>query len=403
MPPRRKDGSPPREKRRKRLTEFDVRRTKPEESAFQIWDEDVKGFHVRIQPTGQRSFFTYYRRNGRRRYYHIGDVREVDLGDARRIAAKIKLKVIEGEDPVADRRAQRDQGTLEQVHRRYVEQHARRKNKSWRRVASLITRFALPYLGERPIKGITRTDIRTTIARVDKPVLANAVLANLSAVFSWAAREDLIDSNPCKGITYNPVTSRERILSDDELPRVWAALGDSVQALTLKTVLLTGQRPGEVSNMRREHVVGGWWQMPGAPDPKVGWPGTKNGKNHRVWLPSSVMEIIGEGAAGFVFTGKDGRAVRKVDELMRSVCRKIGVERATPHDLRRTFLSKVTGLKFGRHLMDVIANHKSDEVTDVYDRHDYGPEIQRAMEAVSAHITDLVEGRRPGNVVPLVR
>ena len=57
-------------------------------------------------------------------------------------------------------------------------------------------------------------------------------------------------------------------------------------------VLLTGQRPGEVAHMRTEHIVDGWWELPGAPVPALDWPGTKNGDSHRVWLPKAALAII---------------------------------------------------------------------------------------------------------------
>ena len=41
-------------------------------------------------------------------------------------------------------------------------------------------------------------------------------------------------------------------------------------------ILLTGQRPGEILNMRTEHIEGNWWTMPGDPVPALEWPGTKN-------------------------------------------------------------------------------------------------------------------------------
>jgi hypothetical protein len=78
------------------------------------------------------------------------------------------------------------------------------------------------------------------------------------------------------------------------------------------------------------------------------------------------------------------------------------VDRATPHDLRRTFSSKVTGLGFGRETMHRLTNHREGGVGDVYDRHQYGPENQRAMEAVSNHILAIAEGRKlADNVVAL--
>ena len=86
------------------------------------------------------------------------------------------------------------------------------------------------------------------------------------------------------------------MLSDSELPRFWSAFDDAglVVGTALKMILLTGQRPGEVSHMRREHIVDGWWEMPGEPVPALGWPGTKNGESHRVWLPKAAQALLAE-------------------------------------------------------------------------------------------------------------
>ena len=104
--------------------------------------------------------------------------------------------------------------------------------------------------------------------------------------------------------------------------------------------------------MRREHIKDGWWEIPGEPVPTLGWPGTKNGESHRVWLPAAARELLvdlaDDASTGFVFAGSRGRAVAKLDEAMRTICAKLGAERATPHDLRRTFSTTVTGLGFGR-------------------------------------------------------
>ena len=66
----------------------------------------------------------------------------------------------------------------------------------------------------------------------------------------------------------------------------------------------------------------------------------------------------------------------------------------TPHDLRRTCLTWITRLGFGRDAMDRIANHRTSKVTDVYDRHGYADEDKRIMAAVARHVPGLVEGTR---------
>jgi integrase len=237
------------------------------------------------------------------------------------------------------------------------------------------------------------------------------VLAAASAIFSWAIRMEVVAVNPCAKVDRHETRSRERILSDSEVPLFWSAFDSAglVRSAALKTILLTGQRPGEVACMRREHVVDGWWQLPGAPQPKVGWPGTKNAQSHRVWLSAPVRavlaELIDEGdTTGFVFAGPRGKAVKGLPAAMRAIYAKLGVERATPHDLRRTHGSTVTALGFGRDAMNRIQNHREGGIASVYDRHGYAEENRRIMEAVANHIVGLAEGRAAAtNVVPLTR
>ena len=86
---------------------------------------------------------------------------------------------------------------------------------------------------------------------------------------------------------------------------------------------------------------------------------------------------------------------------MRKLVAELRIERATPHDLRRTCLTWITRLGFGRDAMDRIANHKTSTVTDVYDRHGYADEDKRIMAAVARHVIGLVEGTATSNVVSL--
>jgi integrase len=88
---------------------------------------------------------------------------------------------------------------------------------------------------------------------------------------------------------------------------------------------------------------------------------------------------------------------------MRSVCTKLGAERATPHDLRRTFSTTVTGLGFGRDALNRVTNHKEGGIASVYDRFGYSDENKRVMEAVAARIMSLVEGRTNEKIVQLRR
>jgi integrase len=389
---------PKRPARKRRLTELGVRKARPERAAYLIWDTKQPGLAIRIQPNGSRAWKVIYSRHNRPRWLHIGNADTIGLADARTLAAEAMLAVAKGKDPAAEKKAERGAGTFAELAEKYVEHHAKKHNKSWAQADALMRRHALPRWGKLQASAITRGDVKAMMARIEAPIVANQTLAAVSAVFTWAVKEEIVAANPCKLVERNPTKSRDRVLSDSEVPQFWGALGDvdPMRASALKMILLTGQRPGEVAHMRREHIKDGWWEMPGAPVSGI-WPGTKNGKSHGVWLPTPAQAIlvelaIGE-AAGFVFSGSGGGPARGLDAAMRAICAKLGVERVTPHDLRRTHGTKITGLGFGRAAMNRVQNHHEGGIGDVYDRHDYGAETKQVMEAVAAKIMALIEGR----------
>lgn len=380
---------------RVQLRELTIRKAKPKDKAYLIWDTKQRGLALRIQPTGSKAWVVVYNRHGRTRWLTLGAADAIYLSDARMLTAEAMLAVAKGKDPAAEKKAERGAGTFAELATKYVEQHAKRHNRSWPQADALVRRFAIPRWGNLQAASITRGDVKAMMTRIEAPIVANQTKAAISAIFSWGVKEEIVAANPCKLVESNPTRSRERVLSGSELPLFWNVFADldPVRGAALKAILLLGQRPGEIAHMRREHIVDGWWTMPGEPVPALGWPGTKNKASHRVWLPQAVQKLIaelsGDKTTGFVF-GSRG-PVRGLDDAMRAICAKLGVERATPHDLRRTHGSTITALGFGREAMNRVQNHKEGGIASVYDRHGYADENKRVMEAVAARIMALVE------------
>ena len=271
---------------------------------------------------------------------------------SRTLAARAMLEAAEGKDPVAERKAQRTQGAFEELAARYVETYAKRRNKSWRQADRLVRTNLLPRWGKLKAAEITRFDVKAMMARIESaPVLANQTLAAASAIFAWAIREDILKVNLCAKVERNEVRSRERVLSDGELPRFWAAFDDAglVKGSALKMILLTGQRPGEVAHMRSEHIVDGWWELPGAPNPPIGLAGNKE---RRIAPGLATRACSWRCSPNWTSRALDYVWRRPVGGLRRGNAQgllPVGTERATPHDLRRTHGSAITrlGLRAG--------------------------------------------------------
>jgi integrase len=160
-----------------------------------------------------------------------------------------------------------------------------------------VVKHAVPKLGRLQVSAIIKADIAKLVEQiaVESASTANQVLAALSAVFSWAVKRDLLKVNPCHGVEREKLKARSRILHDSEFPLFWTAFDSAgVEGAALKVMLLTGQRPGEVCHMSRQHIRDNWWKMPGLPVPELAWPGTKNDQDHDVWLSEPVRKIIAE-------------------------------------------------------------------------------------------------------------
>src|SRR5262249_54284534 len=282
----------------------------------------------------------------------------------------------------------------------YRDEYAKIHNKSWKQADYLVRKHLIPRWAKLLAGDVGRDDVKAIMKAIKAPVVANQTLAAASAIFSWAIKEGVggVTVNPCLLVQRNKTQDRERILHDQELPLFWSAFEQAGMAgKALQLILLLGQRPGEVTHMRAEHVIDGWWELPGEPIKELGWPGTKNKQTHRVWIPGPVRELFSAEqlpTKGLLLPGRGSRAIKSLDDVMRSICKQLGVtDKVTPHDLRRTHGSTITRLGFGRDAMNRIQNHKEGGIASVYDRHAYADENKRIMEAVATHLVGLAEGR----------
>lgn len=385
---------------------------------YLVWDTGQPGLAVVVHPSGSLVFKAIYRRNNRVRWFTIGRASIIDLPEARRRAREVLVEVDKGGDPQADRAALRKRGTIDELVPAYVadrkvgrahKRGRRTGGKSWKHVERLLRLHICPVWGKLRPAEVLDSDVEALLRKyAGKPGMQNAVRAAASSFFGWAISKKLTRVNPCETVEKNDINARDRNLSNDELPIWWKKLDEKgVKGRALQMILLTSQRPIEVCRMRAEHIEpDGWWDLPGKPDPDKRWPGTKNGLDHRVFLPRAARDLIkkmGVGNTGFVFAGPTGVGpIYALDECMREVSEDLAkqdITAAKPHDMRRTHGTNVTRLRFGVEMMDRIQNHVVPGIgSKHYDKHDYAEQKAEVMEAVAGAMMAVVEGR-PQNVV----
>lgn len=347
---------------RQRLTAYLVANAMPQAISYCVYDDLVFGLALRVFPSGRRSYVVRYKHCG---YGTIGDPRLVPLKEARLMAREALLAVAKGQDPFAERRTA---PTFEQVAADHL-RHTMAHNRSWRQSRRLVERFFLPAWGRQPAQSITRADAKAVLSRIASKAVHNQALAALSSLLSHAVREGSIPSNPVIGIERFSLPSRDRVLSDCEVKLVWPEL-----CTPLRLVLLLGVRSSEVLRIGECTIADGWWLLPAEM--------VKSKRAHRVFV----------GHLGSMVADAKRIAPRPdLSAAMRIVCENLGVERATVHDLRRTFASTCAKIGITHQALSRLLNHSSGKkLIGIYDRYTYEREDEEAWRKAADYIFRLV-------------
>ena len=387
---------------RRRLTDQYIRKlTPPSDKSVMVWDTAQGGLALRVRPTGTKTFKCCYRHQGRLRWYTIDRYPAIGLSEAREVARNIRAQATLGADPQGEKMQSRVGDSLAHIHADYVTRYAQANNKSWKQANTLMRSYVLPKLGNRKARDINRRDVRRIFDELTeggRKVLANQVLAAMSAVFSWAVEREIVEANPCHGIKRNKLEPSRRFLSNDEIRVVWLqfeALG-LLPMTALKIILYTAQRPGEVCAMRWEHLDldAGLWTMPG--EPSIGWPGTKNGRTHEVPLTAPILDLLRgpdfePTEQGHVFPStKRGKSI-SIPRVM-DVWKAAGIKRFRPHDLRATAATGMDRLGIVRQHISLVLNHSEAGVTASYVRHDHRQHKRNALDVWATELMAILAG-----------
>ncbi len=215
----------------RKLTKRVVDSAQPTSTDLFIWDNEVRGFGLKVTPTGKRVYVAQYRPQGGRR----AATKRITLGyhgaltpELARAMAKRELgKVAQGQDPAADRAARRLGSTIRQLGEAYLaDVRIRRKPTTANGYAWLWKKHVLPALGAKPVADVSAVEIRRLHRSLHKrPYLANRVISLLGSFFTFAQKEGLrAADNPAHDIELYPEKGRERFLTAQEFARLGDAL-----------------------------------------------------------------------------------------------------------------------------------------------------------------------------------
>ena len=407
------------EPRRAHLTDSVIRRLSPaEQGSLLIWDDEVKGFAIRITEANAKSFILNYRnRGGRQRRLTVGSFPAWSAAQAREEAKAVLRRVDQGADPLGDRQAERHAPTVADLAKRYIEDHLPKKRLSSQKLdRGYLNNVILPALGTRKVADIKHGDVVELHRKMKRPIAANRMLSLLSTMFGLAEKREWVTRNPCKGVERHREVPRQRYLDADEIRRLFASLdrhpGPSSNAIRL--LLLTGARRSEVLSATWDqfNLTDGVWTKPHT--------STKQRREHRVPLGEGALTILrqmrsdldrrvaeakGEGRilrqthlfAGY---GKPGQPRRYLDGTWATVTEEANIKGCRLHDLRHSFASLLASGGQSLLVIGQMLGHQSPSTTARYS-HLFDETLKKAADAVSHAVT--AARATPTKVVPLKR
>jgi integrase len=383
-----------------------VESVKPAAERREIPDGLLPGFYLVIQPSGSRSWAVRYRHHGHPCKYTIGRYPAIDLASARKLASAALRAVAEGRDPTQEKKQARPAKAddIEIVAAQFIERHCSRSNRprTAAETARLLEQHVLPRLRGRSVREITRRDILDVLDRVvdnGAPISANRTLAAVRKLFNWCTSRDIIAVSPCAGVKPpTPERARDRVLSDDELVRVWRAaekIGGPFGAL-VQLLALTGQRRDEVAGMRWDELSpdAHLWTLPRGR--------VKTDQGHEVPLSAAATAILKSipriADSSFVLTTNGAapssgysKGKRKLDALLPP-----DMPPWRLHDLRRTVASGMARLGVNLPVIEKVLNHSSGSfagIVSVYQKHGFADEKRTALDAWGQHVEKLLSGK----------
>ena len=380
-----------------RITKRAVDALRPAERERIVWDDDIKGFGVRVHPTGRKVYIVKYRHEGRSVKVTIGPHGPVTPAAARARAAEIVTLAKTGRDVSGKTLGQTSSATVADLCERFMREYApdHLKPSTARLYRKIIENRILPRLGKRRVGDVGKNDVAALHHEMrDVPGHANRTLSVLSRMLTlaevWEMRPEGV--NPCRHVKKYPEHWRERFLSDDEYRRLGSALRDaekegfvSREAIAaIRLLMLTGCRSGEIMSLR--------WEYEDLETGELRLPESKTGSKvvHLGEPAVAVLQGIPrrEGDPWALPGAKRGSHISYLHDSWTRILERAGIENLRIHDLRHSFASG--GLLVGEDLPMIgkLLGHNKVQTTARY-AHLANDPLKAATNRIASRIAEV--------------
>ena len=420
------------------LTKAIIEALEPRKSVFLIPDAQTRGLNIQVTPNGIRSWVLRFRVHGRQKMHTLGRWPELTVDQARKMAMKQQAAISDGNDPAANRKAEREAETVAELVKRFKKEHiSTLKPNTQTQYERLLDKRILPWLGHMRAKDVQPSDVAALLSRIrastNKGIEANRTRAVISKMFSlaaiWGFRTGL--PNPAQGQARAPETKKDRHLSDKELIALGATLrhldptnkkrpADAIPAedphalAALRLALLTGMRKSEIIGDALHLIPALTWA---SVDLEVGRIRLVNHKTSGkvgariVSLCSAAISLLkhlpklknNPYVIPGIIKGESLVGLQKIWERVRDAVPKlqekenipkldrVNLNDVTIHDLRRSFASLAARMGYPELIVAALLGHSAGSVTAGYARLGADP-LRDHVEAIGGRMAALLGG-----------
>jgi integrase len=396
------------------------------------WDSGdgaIKGFGVRMKPSGIASYLVQYRnQEGRTRRLVLGRVGTLTPDEARTLAGEALKKVAKGGDPSGDRKAARNAMTVAELCDWYLSEAkaGRIVGKKGRPIKastlamdrSRIEQHVKPLIGRRALSGLTAADIEDMQAAIARGKTAKArpkngrtgktsggrgVAARTVGMLAAIMAHARVPNNPTRGVRRYADGKNKRFLTIEEIGALGNAMreaeaegGSRIGIAAVRALLLTGCRRHEILALSVS-----WFD---AKARCIRFGDTKSGEQNRP-LGLAAAEFLSSrpNKGGWLFPAArgDGHFIG-IARVLADLSERAGLRGVSPHTLRHSFGSIAAELGFSEITIAGLLGHAARGVTQRYS-HVPDSALLAAADRVSARIAAALDGTTGAKVLPMQR
>ncbi len=319
---------------------------------------DGRNLYLKHYPSGRKTWLFRTRVGGDWRVVKVGDYPTMSLAGARERVAAMSTRALP------------DALTFGELLDRWYFQRIEPRYKVTKNVEVYVNRGKDSALGRAHLAQLTTAKLVDELQAYAKvaPVSANRCLSNWKLALDFAVETEAMQENPLRRTSSRVIggeeKSRDRTLTDSEIIALWRSDLD-----VCKFLLVTGLR---ISEAKEGYPDGDLFRVDT----------TKNGEPHWVYMTKFAKGVLDDNRL---------TTVTNVQAKLRRWCERENLKPFTPHDLRRTFATRLAGLGVEPYVVEKCLNHKMQGVMAVYNRHDYADERIAAAKLWSTELERLVK------------